>query len=45
MGSLHSSNKEAFLNLLVYTDKWSENEKILFLEKIYKLNKDDVPVK
>ncbi|MBA5247867.1 hypothetical protein H1R16_05680 [Marnyiella aurantia] len=42
---LFGSNKEAFLNLLVYTDKWSENEKILFLEKIYKLNKDDVPVK
>ena len=28
-----------FLNLLVYTSIWTEEEKVLFLEKIYQLNK------
>lgn len=28
-----------FLNLLVYTDKWNEKEKVLFLENLYHLNK------
>ncbi|MBC7524263.1 MAG: hypothetical protein H7239_07480 [Flavobacterium sp.] len=36
---LFGSVKDNFLNLLVYTDKWSENEKIEFLESTYKLNK------
>jgi len=36
---LFGSSKDNFLNLLVYTIKWSEDEKILFLEKLYALNK------
>lgn len=36
---LFGSTKDNFLNLLVYTNKWSEDEKILFLEKLYALNK------
>lgn len=36
---LFGSSKENFLNLLVYTSKWSEDEKIIFLENLYKLNK------
>lgn len=36
---LFGSTKENFLNLLVYTDKWSEVEKIIFLEELFKLNK------
>ncbi len=36
---LFGSVKDNFLNLLVYTNKWSEEEKIVFLETTYKLNK------
>nr|WP_315158583.1 hypothetical protein [uncultured Flavobacterium sp.] len=36
---LFGSAKDNFLNLLVYTNKWSEDKKILFLEKLYALNK------
>lgn len=36
---LFGSIKNNFLNLLVYTDKWSQTEKITFLESIYKINK------
>lgn len=36
---LFGSVKDNFINLLVYTTDWSENEKIMFLENIYKLNK------
>ena len=36
---LFGSSKNNFLNLLVYTNLWSEDEKINFLEKIYELNK------
>ncbi|TXF77342.1 hypothetical protein [Chryseobacterium sp.] len=36
---LFGSTKNNFLNLLVYTDKWSQDEKIIFLENLYKLNK------
>ena len=36
---LFGSSKNNFLNLLVYTDIWTESEKILFLENLYKLNK------
>jgi len=36
---LFGSINNNFLNLLVYTDNWNEEEKIIFLEKIYKLNK------
>lgn len=36
---LFGSAKDNFLNLLVYTNKWSEDKKILFLEKLYTLNK------
>jgi len=36
---LFGSAKDNFLNLLVYTDKWTEAEKISFLENLYKLNK------
>lgn len=36
---LFGSIKDNFLNLLVYTEKWNEDEKIKFLEKIYLLNK------
>jgi hypothetical protein len=36
---LFGSAKENFLNLLVYTNSWSENDKITFLESLYALNK------
>lgn len=36
---LFGSIKDTFLNLLVYTNDWTENEKITFLESVYKLNK------
>ncbi|MFV0530707.1 MAG: hypothetical protein ACK5MD_04640 [Flavobacteriales bacterium] len=36
---LFGSTNENFLNLLVYTDVWSEAEKIKFLENLYELNK------
>lgn len=36
---LFGSSKNNFLNLLVYTNIWSENEIIIFLENLYKLNK------
>ncbi|KFF16052.1 hypothetical protein [Flavobacterium hydatis] len=36
---LFGSIKDNFLNLLVYTNIWSEDEKIIFLENLYKLNK------
>ncbi len=36
---LFGSVKDNFLNLLVYTDKWTEAEKITFLENLYKINK------
>lgn len=36
---LFGSTKNNFLNLLVYTNKWGEDEKINFLENLFKLNK------
>lgn len=33
---LFGSSKNNFLNLLVYTNDWSEDEKIIFLENLYK---------
>ena len=36
---LFGSSKNNFLNLLVYTNSWNEEEKILFLENLFKLNK------
>jgi hypothetical protein len=36
---LFGSLKSNFLNLLVYTNNWSEDEKIIFLENLFKLNK------
>ena len=36
---LFGSSKNNFLNLLVYTNKWSEDEKVVFLENLFKLNK------
>lgn len=36
---LFGSTKNNFLNLLVYTNNWSEDEKIKFLENLFKLNK------
>lgn len=36
---LFGSSKSNFLNLLVYTNNWSEDEKIIFLENLFKLNK------
>ena len=36
---LFGASKNTFLNLLVYTNSWTEEEKILFLENLYKLNK------
>ena len=35
---LFGSSKSNFLNLLVYTNTWSEDEKIIFLENLFKLN-------
>lgn len=36
---LFGSSKNNFLNLLVYTTIWTEEEKINFLENLFKLNK------
>ncbi|ARV14381.1 hypothetical protein [Polaribacter sp. SA4-12] len=36
---LFGSVKDNFINLLVYTNKWSEIEKVKFLKNLYKLNK------
>lgn len=36
---LFGSDKDNFLNLLVYTENWNESEKIAFLENLYKLNR------
>ena len=36
---LFGSSKTNFLNLLVYTTNWSQDEKIAFLENLYKLNR------
>lgn len=36
---LFGSSKNNFLNLLVYTANWNEEEKIFFLENLFKLNK------
>ncbi|WP_353078569.1 hypothetical protein [Flavobacterium sp.] len=36
---LFGSSKNTFLNILVYTSIWNEEEKILFLENVYKTNK------
>ena len=36
---LFGSVKNNFINLLVYTNDWSEADKIVFLENLYKLNK------
>jgi len=36
---LFGSSKNNFLNLLVYTSNWNEEEKIFFLENLFKLNK------
>lgn len=38
---LFGSVKNNFLNLLVYTSQWNEDEKIKFLEATYKLNRDE----
>lgn len=35
---LFASVRDNFLNLLIYTDRWNEDEKVTFLENIYKLN-------
>jgi hypothetical protein len=36
---LFGSAKDNFLNLLVYSNIWDENKKVLFLENLYQLNK------
>lgn len=36
---LFGSSKDTFLNLLVYTNIWTDDERIAFLENLYKLNK------
>lgn len=36
---LFGSIKDNFINLLIYTDIWPEEQKIAFLEKVYLLNK------
>ncbi len=36
---LFGSVKDNFLNLLVYTKEWNEDEKVKFLENLYELNK------
>lgn len=36
---LFGSSKDTFLNLLVYTNIWSENEKVVFLENLYEINR------
>ena len=35
---LFGASKRNFINLLVYTDKWNENDKIRFLEELFDLN-------
>ncbi|MBF4470017.1 hypothetical protein [Flavobacterium sp. HJJ] len=36
---LFGSVKDNFINLLVYTNSWDENKKVVFLEKLFELNK------
>lgn len=36
---LFGSSEKNFLSLLIYTNHWTENEKIQFLENVYQLNK------
>lgn len=36
---LFGSSKDNFRNLMVYTDSWSGDEKLIFLENLYNLNK------
>jgi hypothetical protein len=36
---LFGSSKDNFLNLMVYSDTWSEADQIVFLENLYKLNR------
>src|SRR5690606_12027437 len=36
---LFGSSKENFLNLLVYTNKWNEDQQMKFLENLYEINK------
>ena len=36
---LFGTSNENFLNLLVYTNIWNEDEKIKFLENLYEINK------
>ncbi len=36
---LFGSVKDDFINLLVYTEEWNEDEKLKFLERLYDLNK------
>jgi len=36
---LFGSVNDNFLNLLVYSDKWSEDKKVEFLENVYELNR------
>ena len=36
---LFGSSKDNFLNLLVFTNNWSEDEKIKFLENLYLINR------
>lgn len=36
---LFGSAKDNFLNLLVYSNIWDEDKKVLFLENLYQLNK------
>ena len=36
---LFGSTKENFLNLLLYTNLWSESVQVKFLENLYKINK------
>ena len=36
---LFGSSKDNFLNLLVYSNIWDEDKKVLFLENLYQLNK------
>ncbi|WHF51570.1 hypothetical protein QGN23_14270 [Chryseobacterium gotjawalense] len=36
---LFGSSEKNFLNFLIYTNRWTENEKIQFLENLYQWNK------
>lgn len=36
---LYGSKKDQFLNLLVYTNKWSEEKQVIFLENLFKINR------